>query len=348
MPHSEFPGGNKRKELAMKNYRTVVLFLATLAIFALNVLNIGCGGGIEAEYATDETAAADQVEPTVEEPTSEPEKPATEPVTEPVEEPTSEPEETADCQDLDGDGYCSPGDCNDSELDENTDGLVDGYFIHKGATELCDEIDNDCDGETDEGLESMRVYEDLDKDGHGAGEELSVCSDKGYVHSSNDCDDSDADIHPGAADEAGDGVDSDCDDETAPVTEDPKADLSISIRYGSSAHRVLSYQVYTVESDLGGWWTEDSAAVSDSSGLHFETTFDKDVYGDPSEFLGVRFNVANGDPATSWLCMGNMSTASFTEVVLIEVVFLGEVYTTGDVETWSDPTGAGCSAVIPF
>ena len=326
----------------MKNYRTVVLFLATLAIFALNVLNTGCGGGIEAEYVDDESAAVDQTE-SVTEPVTEPEKPASEPVKEPIEEPTSEPEETADCQDLDGDGYCSPGDCNDSELDENTDGLVDGYFIHKGATELCDKIDNDCDGKIDEGLESMRVYEDLDKDGFGAGIELSVCSDKGYVHSSNDCDDSDADIHPGAKDKAGDGVDSDCDDETAPVMEDPKADLSISIRYGYSAHRVLSYQVYTVESDLGNWWSEEVAAVSGSNGLHFEASFD-----DAENFLGVRFNVAEGDPATSWLCMGNLRTANLAENVSIQVVFLGVVYLTEDVETWSVPTGAGCSAVVLF
>jgi len=314
----------------------ILVLVSVVVLVAFNVLSTGCGNGIEAEYVDDVSAAVET------EPTTEPEKPAVE-ESEPEKPVVEEPEVENDCQDLDGDGYCSPGDCNDSPDDENKDGLVDGYFIHKGVIEVCDEIDNDCDGDVDEGLESMRVYEDLDGDGHGAGEELGVCSDKGYVHNSDDCDDSNADIHPGAADEAGDGVDSDCDDETAPVLEDPKADLSISIRYGSSAHRVLSYQVYTVESDLGGWWTDDEAATSDSSGLHFEASFD-----DAENFLGVRFNVAEGDPATSWLCMGNQRTASILQNVSIQVVFLGETYLTDDIETWSDPTGAGCSALVLF
>jgi hypothetical protein len=47
----------------------------------------------------------------------------------------------SDCScDKDGDGYCSPDDCNDSDA-----------TIHPWATEVCDHVDNDCDGLTDEG-----------------------------------------------------------------------------------------------------------------------------------------------------------------------------------------------------
>lgn len=44
------------------------------------------------------------------------------------------------------------GDCNDSALDKNADGKVDGFWISPAATETCDDdIDNNCNGKTDEG-----------------------------------------------------------------------------------------------------------------------------------------------------------------------------------------------------
>jgi len=49
-----------------------------------------------------------------------------------------------DCTDADGDGYCSEAsggsDCNDSNPN-----------VHPGASEICDDLDNDCDGLVDEG-----------------------------------------------------------------------------------------------------------------------------------------------------------------------------------------------------
>ena len=82
--------------------------------------------------------------------------------------------------DNDGDGQSSClGDCNDSAA---TVGL--------GFSELCDDVDNDCNGTVDEGV-------DLDGDGH--------CL--------NDCNNEDATVFPGAWDAPADGVDSNCDGE---------------------------------------------------------------------------------------------------------------------------------------
>jgi hypothetical protein len=44
------------------------------------------------------------------------------------------------CTDADGDGYCTPIDCNDANS-----------AINPGASEVCDGVDNNCDGSTDEG-----------------------------------------------------------------------------------------------------------------------------------------------------------------------------------------------------
>lgn len=312
----------------MKKFASVV-FLAVLA--AMVVLN-GCGG-LEADYTDEELATDEVAEPEAEEPTAE--KPETE-----SEDPVVEPDDTSKCADLDHDGYCGgPKDCNDVPGDADNDEIVDGYFIHKGAVELCDEVDNDCDGYTDEGLETYKVYEDLDGDGYGAGEVLYVCSDEGYVYDHSDCDDADADIYPGAKDKSGDGVDSDCDDEIE-VVEVEQFDLTIKIGYRDEIHRIFSYQLYTDESFVGKWWDEE---ISFTDQLVFEGNFE-----DAESFLGMRFNIAEGDPATSWLCEGNGRSAALDQGATITITFLGVEYTAEDLTIWSAPDGAGCSAELKF
>ena len=80
--------------------------------------------------------------------------------------------------DADGDGYCAPEDCDVGDPDISPEGV-----------EVCDEADNDCDGEADN-------LGDFDNDGAGA------CVD---------CDDAAPFVYPGAADDCEDGLDSDCD-----------------------------------------------------------------------------------------------------------------------------------------
>ena len=107
--------------------------------------------------------------------------------------------EAASCPGLDG-WVENFSDCDDE--DEN---------VHPEASEVCDEVDNDCNGLTDEGL-TGEMYPDADGDGFGetdAGQE--VCLDaSGWVSVDGDCDDGDSNIHPEAVEEC-DGVDNDCD-----------------------------------------------------------------------------------------------------------------------------------------
>lgn len=102
--------------------------------------------------------------------------------------------------DGDGDGFSSSEDCDDADGD-----------VYPGANELCDGIDNNCDGSIDEGVLDP-FYIDGDGDGFGdAGEITQACdAPDGYVPNASDCDDGDGNIYPGNV-ESCDGLDNNCD-----------------------------------------------------------------------------------------------------------------------------------------
>jgi hypothetical protein len=130
--------------------------------------------------------------------------------------------------DLDGDGRGDPSnqvrtcdapsddyvtdssDCDDAEPAAWTD-----------AVEICDGIDNDCDGDLDDAdadvdLSTARTfYRDADGDGYGNRDlTQEVCAPQpGLSPNRQDCDDRDAAVNPDAV-EVCDGVDNDCDGDT--------------------------------------------------------------------------------------------------------------------------------------
>jgi hypothetical protein len=91
------------------------------------------------------------------------------------------------------------GDCDDSNS-----------AVHPGAGETCNDKDDNCDGQTDEGLPTGQYYKDLDGDGYGAGLMVTACSGTGFVGLNGDCNDGDAAVHPNAT-EVCDNADNDCD-----------------------------------------------------------------------------------------------------------------------------------------
>lgn len=103
-------------------------------------------------------------------------------------------------------GYvANDADCDDVNIE-----------IGPGLDELCDGIDQDCDGNIDEAAINPAIwYLDVDGDGYGTDVlTFSGCTAiAGYVATADDCDDTAISIHPAAAETCG-GTDENCDGET--------------------------------------------------------------------------------------------------------------------------------------
>jgi len=114
---------------------------------------------------------------------------------------------TAVCTDADGDGVCKKADCNDNDAS-----------IYPGATEVCNNKDDDCDSQIDEGgvCPVLTYYCDGDSDGYLSSTSSGTCNTFNCVPQrcsetvGNDCNDNNANIHPGASDSNCNGIDENC------------------------------------------------------------------------------------------------------------------------------------------
>ena len=110
--------------------------------------------------------------------------------------------------DADGDGYGDPGaataECeapvgtvsDNQDCDDSTD------TVHPSADEYCNAVDDDCDTEVDEdAVDALTWYLDGDGDGYGHDDATATACEApaGYVADGGDCDDTQDDWHPGAA-----------------------------------------------------------------------------------------------------------------------------------------------------
>ncbi len=121
--------------------------------------------------------------------------------TSPTPEEGKDSDSPSEAQDRDADGYA---------LDDCDDG---NSTVHPNAEESCDNLDNDCNGQVDEGLAATWY---IDRDGDGFGDPttgtLTCTPSAGSVNDGTDCDDGSAVVNPESP-EICDGLDNNCDDD---------------------------------------------------------------------------------------------------------------------------------------
>lgn len=113
--------------------------------------------------------------------------------------------------DLDGKGdACDDDDDNDGVVNTNDCSPLN-KDISPNKQEICNNVDDDCDGTVDEGV-TIAQYKDNDFDGYGNKNEnpIPTCKEiAGYAPTNDDCDDTNSNVYP-TAEEICDGLDNDC------------------------------------------------------------------------------------------------------------------------------------------
>ena len=114
--------------------------------------------------------------------------------------------------DEDGDGFAVFNECgikNGNGIDCNDNDAT----VNPEVTEICDGIDNNCNGLIDEGVQ-REFFADADGDGFGnVFVSIVACPTPfGYVSNARDCDDTDPTVNPDATEVCGDSIDNNCDE----------------------------------------------------------------------------------------------------------------------------------------
>ncbi len=97
------------------------------------------------------------------------------------------------CQDSDNDSYYSSLGCGSYTVDCNDSNA----YINPGKAEVCNLVDDNCDGQIDEGFVKYTYYRDFDGDGYGDinTTKLTCMEPNGYVSDASDSDDTNSSVH---------------------------------------------------------------------------------------------------------------------------------------------------------
>jgi hypothetical protein len=134
-------------------------------------------------------------------------------------------------------------DCNDASS-----------YVNPDAIEICNGLDEDCNGENDNSVVFATFYEDADGDTYGdptTGQDFCLIPNELFVANGNDCDDANAQVNPGVTEIWENGTDDDCNPITSDVGIAESTTLTLSLFPNPVADRITltmsSSDVHAVE-----------------------------------------------------------------------------------------------------
>ena len=121
-------------------------------------------------------------------------------------------------------------DCNDANS-----------YVNPNAIEICNGLDEDCDGENDNSVVFATFYEDADGDTYGdpaTGQDFCLIPTELLVANGDDCDDTNATINPAASEIWENGIDDDCNQSTSDVSVGELTVFEFNLFPNPSAERI--------------------------------------------------------------------------------------------------------------
>jgi hypothetical protein len=209
------------------------------------------------------------------------------------------PDDTAtEPTDADSDGYPSDIDCDD----ENPD-------VHPDADEVCNEVDDDCDGGVDEdATDASTWYTDADADGWGDPDSpVAACEQPSDAVTDNtDCDDGDSGSNPDAEEICDDGADNDCDgaaDEYCAPPDDYPLEGADAVLYGTTEGATAGWAIDSAGDVNGDGWDDLLIGAPDAvwEGDELEGSYRGRTNGAAMIVLGPVTGDLDLDAADAWL-----------------------------------------------